>query len=36
MEVYRDYDKITIRVPQQVTKIVLKTFKNQRFFQNLT
>lgn len=30
------YDKSTIRMPRQVTKIVLKTLENQGFFQNPT
>lgn len=31
-----EYDKSTIHLPRQVTKIVLKTFENQGFFQNPT
>ena len=30
------HDKGTFFVPRQVTKIVLKTFENQGFFQNPT
>lgn len=31
-----NYDKSGIYLPRQVTKIVLKTFENQGFFQNTT
>ena len=31
-----EHDKNTIYLPRQVTKIVLKTFENQGFFQNPT
>ena len=30
------YDSSTFHLPRQVTKIVLKTFENQGFFQNPT
>ena len=30
------YDTSTFHLPRQVTKIVLKTFENQEFFQNPT
>jgi hypothetical protein len=34
--VNQNYDKSIIHLSRQVTKIVLKTFENQGFFQNLT
>lgn len=32
----KNYDKSTFYLSRQVTKIVLKTFENQGFFQNPT
>lgn len=35
-KVFDIHDTCTFYLPRQVTKIVLKTFENQGFFQNLT